>query len=222
MDRPYDIVLFGASGFTGALTAACLAESAGPAVTWAMAGRNRTKMEALGIDVPIMYADASDPVSLAELAARARVVVTTAGPYIRYGEPLVAACAEAGTHYLDLAGEPEFVDRVYLRHHATAARTGARLVHACSTATAPTSPAASTTRSGGFPPRSPWPARRPRWRRWPGPRRPAHHRLRDGPPPHRPAPARRHHLYRPQAALTVAFASTPANGPCTRRAGTDS
>ncbi|GGP17365.1 saccharopine dehydrogenase NADP-binding domain-containing protein [Nonomuraea glycinis] len=131
MDRPYDIVLFGASGFTGALTAAYLAEFAGPAVTWAMAGRNRTKMEALGIDVPIMYADAADPASLAELAARARVVVTTVGPYIRYGEPLVAACAEAGTHYLDLTGEPEFVDRMYLRHHATAVRTGARLVHAC-------------------------------------------------------------------------------------------
>jgi len=131
MDRPYDIVLYGASGFTGALTATYLAKHAGPEVRWAIAGRNRTKLEALGVDVPILYADATDRASLAEVARQARVVVTTVGPYVHHGEPLVAACAEAGTHYLDLTGEPEFVDRMYLAYDAVAARTGAKLVHAC-------------------------------------------------------------------------------------------
>jgi short subunit dehydrogenase-like uncharacterized protein len=65
------------------------------------------------------------------VAASARVVITTVGPYIKYGEPLVAACAEAGSDYVDLTGEPEFVDRMYVRHHARAAETGARIVHAC-------------------------------------------------------------------------------------------
>ncbi|MGH3362367.1 MAG: saccharopine dehydrogenase family protein, partial [Nocardioides sp.] len=79
----------------------------------------------------LLHADAADPASLADVAGRARVVITTVGPYLQYGEPLVAACAEAGTDYVDLTGEPEFVDRMYLAHHATAERTGARIVHAC-------------------------------------------------------------------------------------------
>jgi len=73
----------------------------------------------------------TDPATLRRLADRTRVVATTVGPYVRYGEPLVAACAEAGTDYLDLTGEPEFVDRMWLGYHATAQRSGARLVHAC-------------------------------------------------------------------------------------------
>lgn len=131
MDRPYDIVLFGASGFTGALTAAYLAGAAAPATRWALAGRDRAKLERLGLDVPILIADATDPASLSELARRTRVLVTTVGPYVRYGEPLVAACAEAGTHYLDLCGEPEFVDQMYVRHHDQAAGNGAKILHAC-------------------------------------------------------------------------------------------
>ncbi|MEV4292088.1 saccharopine dehydrogenase NADP-binding domain-containing protein [Nonomuraea bangladeshensis] len=131
MNRPYDIVLFGASGFTGALTAAYLAAAAPPGTRWALAGRDPAKLERLGLDVPILRADAADRAALADLAARTRVLATAVGPYIVHGEPLVAACAEAGTHYLDLTGEPEFVDRTYLRHHDLAARTGAKLVHAC-------------------------------------------------------------------------------------------
>ncbi|GAA3718785.1 saccharopine dehydrogenase NADP-binding domain-containing protein [Nonomuraea antimicrobica] len=135
MDRLHDIVLFGATGFTGALTAAYLAREAGPGTRWAVAGRDRAKLERLverlGLDVPVLVADAADPASLADLARRTRVLATTVGPYVRYGEPLVAACADAGTHYLDLTGEPEFVDRVYVRYHDRAARSGAKLVHAC-------------------------------------------------------------------------------------------
>jgi len=131
--RDLDVVLFGATGFTGGLTAEYLAAQTG--VAWAMAGRNAEKLAALrdriGADVPIMVADSADAASLRRIAERARVVATTVGPYALRGEPLVAACADTGTDYVDLAGEPEFIDRVYLHHHDTAQRSGARLVHAC-------------------------------------------------------------------------------------------
>ncbi|MEV6399375.1 saccharopine dehydrogenase NADP-binding domain-containing protein [Streptomyces sp. NPDC051907] len=140
-DRPYDIVLFGATGFVGALTAEYLARHAPADCRWAVAGRSREKLERLrerlaAVDprcasLPLVQADADDPAALRELAESARVVATTVGPYVSYGEELVAACAEAGTDYLDLTGEPEFVDLTYVRHDARARETGARLVHAC-------------------------------------------------------------------------------------------
>jgi short subunit dehydrogenase-like uncharacterized protein len=134
-DRAFDIVLFGATGFTGALTAEYLAAHAPASTRWALAGRDERRLRALrdrlGVDVEVLEAEASDPRSLRMLAERSRVVATTVGPYVRYGQPLVAACASAGTDYLDLTGEPEFADRTYLAHHTTAQRTGARLVHAC-------------------------------------------------------------------------------------------
>ncbi|MFF5210921.1 saccharopine dehydrogenase family protein [Streptosporangium sp. NPDC000396] len=135
-DRPYDIVLFGATGFTGALTADYLARNAGPDCRWALAGRNRAKLEAVRErigrpELPLLHADATDPASLARIAGQARVVATTVGPYVSYGEPLVAACAAAGTHYADITGEPEFVDRMFAQHHERARQTGAKIVHAC-------------------------------------------------------------------------------------------
>lgn len=139
--REFDIVLFGATGFTGALTADYLARHAPTGLRWALAGRNPEKLEAVRADLAavdpalaemaLLSADVTDPASLADVAGRAKVVITTVGPYLQYGEPLVAACAEAGTDYVDLTGEPEFVDRMYVAHHATAERTGARIVHAC-------------------------------------------------------------------------------------------
>ncbi|MDQ6686262.1 MAG: saccharopine dehydrogenase NADP-binding domain-containing protein [Actinomycetota bacterium] len=140
-DREFDIVLFGATGFTGELTAAYLAEHAPTGCRWAMAGRNLAKLEAVRAklgsthpqlaDLALLSADVTDRQSLARVAESARVVISTVGPYLLYGEPLVAACAEAGTDYVDLTGEPEFVDRMYLNHQDTAVRTGARLVHSC-------------------------------------------------------------------------------------------
>jgi short subunit dehydrogenase-like uncharacterized protein len=134
-DREHEIVLFGATGFTGALTAEYLAEHADPGTRWAIAGRNREKLEQLrvrlGSEVPVLQADVTDPGSLRRLAESTRVVISTVGPYINYGEPLVAACAAAGTDYVDLTGEPEFVDLMWLRYHAQAQRSGARLVHSC-------------------------------------------------------------------------------------------
>ena len=135
LGRDLDIVLFGATGFTGGLTADYLAAHAPAGLRWAIAGRNADKLEAvrrrLGVDVEVLVADSTDAAALADVAQRARVVATTIGPYLEHGGPLVAACAEAGTDYLDLTGEPEFVDRAYLEHHRTAERTGARIVHAC-------------------------------------------------------------------------------------------
>jgi short subunit dehydrogenase-like uncharacterized protein len=82
-------------------------------------------------ELPTLHADARDPVSLTAMAQSTQVVISTVGPYILYGEGLVAACATVGTDYVDLTGEPEFVDRMWLGYHALAQRTGARLVHSC-------------------------------------------------------------------------------------------
>jgi short subunit dehydrogenase-like uncharacterized protein len=140
-ERPYDVVLFGATGFTGELTADYLAEHAPEGCRWALAGRNRSKLEAVrtrlaqkhpaAADLDLLIADSSDAASLQQVAESARVVITTVGPYLLHGEPLVRACAEAGTDYVDLTGEPEFVDRMYVDHHDTAVASGARIVHAC-------------------------------------------------------------------------------------------
>jgi short subunit dehydrogenase-like uncharacterized protein len=135
-DRPYDIVLFGATSFAGALTAEYLAAHAPDGLRWAIAGRSAEKLERLrerlpgGAEIGVLRADVSDPASVRALAEHARVVATTVGPYVTYGEELVAACADTGTDYLDLCGEPEFVDLMYVRHDARARETGARLVHA--------------------------------------------------------------------------------------------
>jgi short subunit dehydrogenase-like uncharacterized protein len=90
-----------------------------------------TRIDPALAELELIWADATDPASLRQVAESARVVASTVGPFIRHGEPLVAACAAAGTDYVDITGEPEFVDLMYVRHHAQALRTGARLVHAC-------------------------------------------------------------------------------------------
>lgn len=137
VDRAYDIVLFGATGFVGELTAQYLADHAPRGLRWAVAGRDAGKLERLrerlsgGSTIGVLRADAGDPESMRELAGQARVVATTVGPYLTYGEEMVAACADTGTDYVDLSGEPEFVDLMYVRHDARARETGARLVHGC-------------------------------------------------------------------------------------------
>ncbi|GAC1439436.1 MAG: saccharopine dehydrogenase NADP-binding domain-containing protein [Solirubrobacteraceae bacterium] len=140
-ERAYDIVLFGATGFTGGLTAEYLAANAPAATRWALAGRSPAKLEALRErlrrinpacgELDLLAADVTDSASLAALAGDTHVVITTVGPYIHFGEPLVAACSAAGTDYIDLTGEPEFVDLMWLRHHEQALASGARLIHCC-------------------------------------------------------------------------------------------
>ncbi len=139
--RTYDLVLFGATGFTGGLTAEYLAAHVPAGTRCALAGRSRAKLEAVRArlteiapataELELLLADVTDAGSMRAVSEATRVVATTVGPYIRHGEPLVAACAAAGTDYLDLTGEPEFVDLMWLRHHATAYASGARLVHCC-------------------------------------------------------------------------------------------
>ncbi len=135
--REYDIVLYGATGFVGKLTAEYLARAGGTARI-ALAGRSTDRLlairETLGESAQswqVLTADASSPKTLDAMAAQTQVVVTTVGPYTKYGLPLVAACAAAGTDYADLTGEPPFVRDSIDLYHKQAQDTGARIVHAC-------------------------------------------------------------------------------------------
>ena len=135
--REFDIVLYGATGFAGKLTAEYLAKTGGDARI-ALAGRSTDKLlavrESLGEKAqswPLIAADASQPSTLNAMAARTQVVVTTVGPYTRYGLPLVAACAAAGTDYADLTGETLFIRESIDLYHKQALDTGARIVHSC-------------------------------------------------------------------------------------------
>jgi short subunit dehydrogenase-like uncharacterized protein len=135
--REFDIVLYGATGFVGKLTAEYLAKAGGDARI-ALAGRSQDKLlavrETLGEKAqswPLIAADAAQPSTLNAMAAQTRVVITTVGPYARYGLPLVAACAAAGTDYADLTGEAQFIRESIDLYHKQAIDTGARIVHSC-------------------------------------------------------------------------------------------
>ncbi|MFL5845488.1 MAG: saccharopine dehydrogenase family protein [Solirubrobacteraceae bacterium] len=136
--RPHDIVVFGATGFVGRLTAAYLAGAAPAGTRIALAGRSQEKLErtraelgAAAADWPLVVADSHDAAALKELAESTTMVATTVGPYLRYGLPLVQACAAAGTHYADLTGETLFMRRAIDAADELAASTGARIVHTC-------------------------------------------------------------------------------------------
>ncbi|HRA43745.1 MAG TPA: saccharopine dehydrogenase NADP-binding domain-containing protein [Phycicoccus sp.] len=136
--RDHDLVLFGATGFVGQLTAKHLVDNTPAGTRVALAGRNRDKLEkvradlgAAAADWPVLVLDASDADAVADLARSTTVVVTTVGPYAKYGMPLLAACAEAGTHYCDLTGEVLFVRDAIDEHHARAVETGAKIVPSC-------------------------------------------------------------------------------------------
>lgn len=136
--REFDLVLFGATGFVGKLTAEYLTEAAPESARIALAGRSLDKLTAVRDDLGptaanwgLVVADSTDQSALDELAARTKVVVTTVGPYLRYGMPLVAACAKAGTHYADLTGEPLFIRDAIDNYHEQAVATGAKIVNSC-------------------------------------------------------------------------------------------
>ncbi|MEX1141920.1 MAG: saccharopine dehydrogenase NADP-binding domain-containing protein [Thermoleophilaceae bacterium] len=138
MERDLDVVVFGATGFVGRLTAEHLAAAAPPEARIGLAGRSRERLEevrsSLGeraAEWPLVPADSNDPASLRELAERTRVVATTVGPYRAYGLPLVEACAAAGTHYADLTGEVLFMREAIDRFDALAEESGARIVNSC-------------------------------------------------------------------------------------------
>jgi len=138
--RPYDIVVVGASGFTGRLVLEYLADKypADAPVRWAVAGRNREKLEKViaefcpsGDKPTIVVADSHDGSALRQLARDTQVVLTTVGPYAKYGSELVAACVESGTHYCDLAGEAQWIRRMLDEHQADAVESGAKIVNSC-------------------------------------------------------------------------------------------
>ncbi len=136
--REHDVVVYGASGFVGVLTAKYLLEQAPSGTRIALGGRSKAKLErtreSLGggaADWPLVVADSQDQAAVEALAASTRVVATTVGPYVRWGLPLVVACARAGTHYADLCGEVLFMRRAIDAAHDVAVGTGARIVHAC-------------------------------------------------------------------------------------------
>lgn len=137
--KPFDIVLWGASGFVGALIAEYLCARYGDGeIKWAMAGRNRAKLEALKAKlgkaasrIPVIVAATGDPESLKTMVAKAKVVLTTVGPYAKYGSALVEACARAGTDYCDLAGETPWLQRMIDANQSLAEESGARIVPCC-------------------------------------------------------------------------------------------
>ncbi|MDQ3571345.1 MAG: saccharopine dehydrogenase NADP-binding domain-containing protein [Actinomycetota bacterium] len=134
-DREFDIVLFGATGFVGELTAGYLRGAAPEGTRIALGGRSEAKLQAvreeLGVDWPLIVADSHDREALAAMAERARAVATTVGPYLAHGLPLVDACAQAGTHYADLTGEVLFMRRAIDSADDVARKSGARIVHTC-------------------------------------------------------------------------------------------
>jgi len=139
MTRPYDLIVFGATGFTGRLIAEYLqkTQAAHPTLRWAMAGRSLSKLTEvraeLGADesLPLLTADAADTAALGRLAAQARVVISAVGPYQLYGNALVQACARAGTDYVDLCGEPGWMAKMIPRLTPLAQTSGARIVFSC-------------------------------------------------------------------------------------------
>ena len=140
MSEPtYDVVVWGASGFTGRLVVEYMHRVYGTAgeVRWAVAGRNEKKLKEVmqeivgSVDIPIVIAESHDEVSLRRLVEQTKVVCTTVGPYAKYGSLLVKLCAETGTHYVDLTGEVHWMRTMIDQHHVEAENSGARIVHTC-------------------------------------------------------------------------------------------
>src|SRR5690242_12158045 len=137
--QEFDVVVYGATGFTGRLVAEYLMKAYGAEgdVRWAIAGRDAQKLKQIAIDLgtpmhfPIIEANASDAGSLDALAHRARVVITTVGPYQLYGEGLIAACTRAGTDYVDLCGEPGWMAAMIDKYEKPAQQSGARVTFSC-------------------------------------------------------------------------------------------
>ncbi|MET1088369.1 MAG: saccharopine dehydrogenase NADP-binding domain-containing protein [Arthrobacter sp.] len=136
--REHDLVLYGASGFVGRLIAGYVAEHAPASMRVGLAGRSKSRLEAVRSQLPVaahgwalIEADSEDADSIAALAAGTRVLFTTVGPYAKHGLPVVEACARAGTHYADLAGEVSFIREAIDRYDVLARMSGARIVHSC-------------------------------------------------------------------------------------------
>ena len=137
MNREFDVIIYGASGFTGRLVAEYMGSTYGRSINWAMAGRNTVKLAEVRDEIgaspetPLVTADADDLDSLRVMVKSAQCICSTVGPYQLYGSELVRLCAEEGTHYVDLSGEPGWMHDMIAAHHETARASGARIVHSC-------------------------------------------------------------------------------------------
>ena len=132
MERDFDVILFGATGTTGKRTARCLAQAAErEGLRWAVAGRSEARLKELGLACPVIVADSGNPASLAEMAASSVAVLNVVGPYRFHGRPVVAACVEAGTHYFDICGEPEFLERTAAEFDGPAKERGIVVLPSC-------------------------------------------------------------------------------------------
>ena len=140
MSRPWDLIVFGATGFTGTLVANYLKEYAPDDLSWAVAGRSQEKLDALAgrLSVPTVQANIADLESLQRMVASTRVLLTTVGPYSLYGRDVLEACVEAGTHYTDLTGENHFVRDMKAQWDERARETGAIIVPCCGFEAIPT------------------------------------------------------------------------------------
>jgi short subunit dehydrogenase-like uncharacterized protein len=135
LERSFDLVIYGATGFTGALVAEYLHQTQS-GLSWAIAGRSQSKLDLLkdrinAPDLETIVADSESPDDMRRLVTSTRVVISTVGPYARFGTPLVEACAAEGTHYCDLTGEPQWMASIFERVSPLAEETGARLIHCC-------------------------------------------------------------------------------------------
>lgn len=139
--REYDLVLFGATGFTGKLATKYLATQYGTSINWAIAGRSKERLQKVKNEivkingkcqaVPILIADSSNVDQLTEIAEKTKVIISTVGPFARYGTPLVAVCAHSGTNYCDITGEVHWVRQMIDKYDDVANQTGAKLVSCC-------------------------------------------------------------------------------------------
>jgi short subunit dehydrogenase-like uncharacterized protein len=131
----YDVVLYGASGFVGKQTVQYFAERASEGVRWAIAGRDRSKLESVkaevGIDVDILVADSQDKTAIDAIVSQTRVLLNTAGPFALYGNAIVDACVRFRTHYVDITGETPWVKGLIDRYHVCAAADGTRIIPCC-------------------------------------------------------------------------------------------
>lgn len=136
-DPSFDIIVFGATSFVGQIMTRYMNEQfADGSIKWAIAGRSETKLKKLSEDtglsgIEIIVADAHDEAALKSMCDRGKVIISTVGPYALYGETLVKACAETGTHYCDLSGEPQWIRKMQDRYEETAKKSGALIVHCC-------------------------------------------------------------------------------------------
>ncbi len=134
-ERDFDVVLYGASGFTGRQTVTYFATHAPADLRWAIAGRNRERLErvrdALGLTIDVLVADSADVHAVDGIVGRTRVGLSTAGPFALYGTPLVDACVRFGTHYVDITGDGAWVAELVRRYHDCAASGGTRIVPGC-------------------------------------------------------------------------------------------